>query len=231
MNPKSLTTLIAGVLPLLAMLPAAGQQECRVRALSLQAGATAPELFACNETGGSAAGSVQVKTFLNHEFDTLKPKGTRLVFTTKPGPAAAKDEDARIGTCELPAAAKSVILLFIPETPGKSACRITVVDDSTKAFPSGSIAIVNLGSLPVRIQLESKSFEFKPGEIRAIPDPPVGPSQASAMKGQLLRNGKWEDFSSGAWPHPGDKRVLQILTENPTTKRLEIRGVRDVAKP
>lgn len=228
MNPRTLTTLIAGVLPLLTTLPAAGQQECRVRALSLQAGATATELYACNEAGTANAGMVRVKTFLNHEFDTLKLKGTKLVFTTKPGPAAA---NVRIGTCEVPAEAKSVILLFIPEIPGKPACRVVVVDDSAKAFPSGSIAIVNLSSLPVKIQLETQSYEFKPGEIRAIPDPPVGPSQASAMKGQVKRDGKWVDFSSGAWPHPGDKRVLHVLTENPTTKQLEIRGVRDVAKP
>jgi len=231
MNPRTLTTLVAGVLPLLTTLPAAGQQEYRVRALSLQAGATAPELHVCNESGSATAGVVRVKTFLNHEFDTLKPKGTKLVFTTKPGPAAAKDAAARIGTCEVPAAAKSVILLFIPEASGKPACRVVVVDDSAKAFPSGSIAIANLSSLPVKIQLEAQSFEFKPGEIRAIPDPPVGPSQASAMKGMVKRDGKWVDFSSGAWPHPGDKRVLHVLTENPTTKQLEIRGVRDVAKP
>jgi hypothetical protein len=226
-----LTAWVALALPAFAPLASAAPPECRVRALVLQAGATSEQLHAHAEAGTATAGVVTVKTFLNHEYDTLKLKSPKLVFTAKPDPASAKDVAARIGTCEIPAAAKSVILLFITETPGQPACKIVVVDDSAKAFPAGSFAIVNRSALPVKIQLEDQSFEFKPGEIRAIPNPPVGPSQASAMKGFCKRAGEWENFASGVWPHPGDKRVLQILTDNPTTNQVEIRGVRDVAKP
>jgi hypothetical protein len=231
MNVRIAAALIAAALPVITVLPAAGQQECRVRALSLQAGATPAELHAHVEAGTSTAGVVTIKTFLNHEHDTLKLRGSKLVFTAKPSPASARDAAVRVGSCEIPAAAKSVILLFIPETAGQPACRIVVVDDAAKAFPPGSIKVVNLSASPVKIQLEDQSFEFKQGEIRAIPDPPVGPNQASAMKGFFQRDGKWQDFASGAWPHPGDKRVLQILTDNPATKQVEIRGIRDVAKP
>jgi len=228
MNPKIVATLLAAMLPPLAI---AGPPECRVRALALQAGAAGPELHAHAETGTATAGKVTVKTFLNPEYDTLKLKSPKPVFTAKPTPPNAKNAAAPGRACEIPAAAKSVILLFLAEKPGQPACKVVVVDDSAKAFPAGSFEIINLSALPVKIQLEDQSFEFKPGEIRAIPNPPVGPGQASAMKGLCKRDGKWVDFSSGAWPHPGDKRVLQILTDNPATKQVEIRGVRDVAKP
>lgn len=228
MNLRILATVVALLVPPLA---GAAPQECRVRALSLQAGATADELYAHAVNGTATAGSIHLKTFLNHEFDTLKLKDSKLVFTTKPSAASATDTAAKIGTCEIPAAAKSVILLFIPEIPDQPACKIVVVNDGTKAFPSGSINIVNLSSLPVKIQLQDQAFEFKAGEIRAIPNPPADSSQASVMKAFCQRDGKWEQFTSGAWPHPGDKRVLQILTDNPATSQIEIRGVRDVAKP
>lgn len=231
MHTRFLSIAIAAVLPALFAPAVCGQQACRVRALSLQAGSVAPELHANSEAVTATAGKVRVKTFLNHEYDTLKLKNRKLVFTAKETPTSGPDEEERVGSCEIPAATKSVILLFIAETPGKPGCRIVVVDDSVKAFSKGSIAIINLASQPVKIQLEDKSFEFKPGEVRAIPNPPAGKNQSSAMTGMVKRDGKWVEFSSGAWPHPGDKRVLQILTENPTTQQIEIRGVRDVVTP
>lgn len=176
-------------------------------------------------SNGNPAGTIHPKTFLNHEADTLTLTKGPLEFSAESDPAS------RIGACELPAGIKSVILVFVPEVPGKPACKVIAVDDSPKAFPAGSINILNLTSLPVRIELEKKSFEFKPGEVRVIPNPPTGPNGASAMKAARKVDGKWESFSSGAWPHPGPKRVLQILTDNPDTKQTEVRGIRDVASP
>ena len=83
----------------------------------------------------------------------------------------------------------------------------------------------------MKIELEKKEFEFKPGEIRAIEDPPVGANQASGMKGYSQQDGEWQAFVSAIWPHPGGKRVLQLVTANPATGQLEMRGVRDIAKP
>lgn len=195
----------------------------RIRSVAVVPGSVPDTLGV--QSGGKSAGRVHPKTFLNHEADTLPLTAGKLEFSSESDPVS------RIGTCEIPAGAKSVILVFVPEVPGKPACKVIAVDDSPKAFPAGSINILNLTSLPVRIELEKQSFEFKPGEVRVIPNPPTGPNGASAMKAARKVDGKWESFSSGAWPHPGPKRVLQILTDNPDTKQTEVRGIRDVASP
>ena len=51
------------------------------------------------------------------------------------------------------------------------------------------------------------------------------------MKGYCQRDGQWVVFSSGVWPDPGEKRVLQVLTDNPSNHLVDIRGARDVATP
>ena len=216
------TTLMA---VLTAHAPAAGKPsaDVRIRAVVSVPGAVPETLRVLS--GDKSAGVIHPKSFLNHEFDTLPLTTGKLEFSSESDPVS------RIGTCEIPAGIKSVILVFVPEVSGKPACKVIAVDDSPKVFPVGSINVLNLGSLPVRIELEKEFFEFKAGEIRVIPNPPTGPNGASAMKAFRKIDGKWENFSSGAWPHPGPKRVLQILTDNPDTKQTEVRGIRDVASP
>ncbi|MBN8456330.1 MAG: hypothetical protein J0M04_00595 [Verrucomicrobia bacterium] len=206
-----------------ALAADAPSASLRIRAVAVVPGSV-PDVLGV-QSGGKSAGKIHPKTFLNHEFDTLPLTTGKLEFSSDTDPAS------RIGACDLPAGIKSVILVFVPEVPGKPACKVIAVDDSPKAFPYGSVNILNLTSLPVRIELEKKSFDFKAGEIRVIPNPPAGPNGASAMKAARKIDGKWENFSSGAWPHPGPKRVLQILTEDPASKQTEVRGIRDVAVP
>lgn len=225
MNSR-LLPLFGSVFSLLLALPASAQREVRVRGLALQPGVP-EEMQAGDAAGKSPAGVVKVKSFLNHEFDTLKLKGNKLSFTT----AAAGGPVEEIGSCEIPAKAASVILVFMPDAPDSKTCKIVVVEDSAKAFPPGSYKIANLSEVPVKIELEKKEFEFKPGEIRCIEDPPVGANQASGMKGYREKEGEWQVFVSSLWPHPGGKRVLQLVTANAATGQLEMRGVRDIAKP
>ena len=212
-------------------LPAKAEGECRVRAVASQAGAVPAELYVHDAAGSANAGKVMVKTFLNHQFDLLETKGGPVVFTTKSDPASAKSEEDVIGECELPAKAASLILFFAPESQGKPKCKVTVIDASAKEFPRGSFKVVNLSSVPVRIELENDKHEFKPGETKVIAKPPMGDAGAAGMKAFCERNGTWTAISSGIWPHPGEKRVLQVITENEATKQVEIAGIRDVAKP
>lgn len=225
MNSR-LLPLLALVVSLVFSLPVSAQREVRVRGLALQPGVP-EEMQAGDAAGKGPAGVVKVKSFLNHEFDTLKLKGNPLKLTA----AASDGPAAEIGSCEIPAKAASVILVFINEGPDSKSCKIVVVEDSAKAFPPGSFKIANLSEVPVKIELEKKEFEFKPGEVGTIEDPPVGANQASGMKGYSQREGEWQAFVSAIWPHPGGKRVLQLVTANPATGQLEMRGVRDIAKP
>jgi len=121
--------------------------------------------------------------------------------------------------------------MFLPGTgkPGDPPFQVLVIGDTRRDFPPGSVKILNLSHQAVRIQLETKVFDFKSGEARIIQDPPVSENQSSGMKAFSFANGEWHRIASGVWPHPGEKRVLQVLFTNPKTQQVEIRGVRDVA--
>lgn len=230
---KSLTLLaiVAVVLPWLVS-PVSAQQELKVRAISFQPGFPV-EIHAHLPDGSATAGMVEVKSFLNHESNILKFKGSRLVFTARSRPVSATDVTQVLGQVEIPSDSKSCILLFLPESvePGDFHSRILVIDDSAKAFPPGSFKIANFGVLPLKIDLEKESFEFSPGEVRIIAKPIFGDNQSASMKAYLKRNDQWSLISSGSWPDPGTRRVLEIATENPVTKQMELRGIRDVVVP
>jgi hypothetical protein len=210
---------------------AASGQEYQVRGITVGQDNPGPEVHIHQDGGAPDAGVLEVKSFLNHEGTVFKLKGPKIVLTTQAGAASAKDPAQLIGSCELPAKGGSVILLFVPEKADSPTSKIVVIDDSKKAFPPGSFKIANLSSIPVKIELEKKPFDFKPGEIRNIEDPPVNDANASGIKGTCESGGEWHMFSSGVWPHPGGKRVLQVLTDNAETKLVDIRGFRDVATP
>lgn len=230
MKLKSLAAIGAILLPSLSGA-ADAVEECQVRGLTIQAGVPAGKVYAHQADGSSSAGEINLRTFLNHEFDKLSRSGEKFVFTLNADPASTKDREAEIGSCEIPAEVKSAILIFIPQESGSLKCQVLVVPDDGKAFPSGSINVANFSTLPVKIELEDKEFMFKPGEILAIKDPPVGKRGTAGMKAYCQREGAWQKFSSGLWPHPGKKRVLQVLTEDPVSKQVLIRSMRDVVEP
>lgn len=212
-------------------LPAAGApEEYRVRALSLLP--TAPAEVHLHDAGGKgSAGVVHPKSFLNHEYELLKTKGGPVVLTTKADPGSAKVEGDVVGECELPSKPGSYILLMLPDDASPAKSKVVVVDSSAKAFPPGSFKVMNFTTTPVKIELEGKAFEFPPGEAKLIEKAPMGENQTAGMRASYERDGKWTTISSGVWPSPGEKRVLQVLIESGANKRVELRGIRDVAKP
>jgi hypothetical protein len=227
MNARTLAAMAAAVLSAIS----AQGQEYQIRGLTLNDEAPGPEVHVHHDGGAADAGVIQVKSYLNHERDTVKLKGRKIVLTTQAGAASVKDPAMLVGSCELPAQGGRVILFFLPEKPGSPACKVMVIDDSKKAFPPGSIKVANLSSLPVKIELETKPFDFKPGEIRNIEDPPKGDAGSAAAKVTCEANGKWQRVSTGVWPDPGTRRVLQVLVDNPDTQSAEIRGFRDITTP
>jgi hypothetical protein len=212
-------------------ITAAYSQEYQIRGITVGQDNPGPEVHVHQDGGAPDAGVLEVKSFLNHEGTAFKLKGPKIVLTTQAGAASAKDPAQLIGSCELPPKGGSVILLFVPEKAGSPTSKIVVIDDGKKSFPPGSFKVANLSSLPVKIELEKKPFDFKPGEIRNIEDPPVNDANASAVKGTCETEGEWKMFSSGVWPHPGGKRVLQVITDKADSKTVDIRGFRDVATP
>jgi hypothetical protein len=230
---KSPTLLLASVtlFPLLCM-SAVAQQEIRIRALSFQPGFPA-DVHAHLPSGAMTLGEMQVKSFLNHEANLLKFNGGALVFTIKSDPVSATDVNEHIGKVEMPADLKSAILLFLPESPepGDFRSRVIAIGDSAADFPPGSFKVANVSSLPIKIELEKEVYQFAPGETKVIAKPPFGENQAASMRAYCKRNDEWQLITSGVWPNPGSKRVLQVFTADPATRQIELKGIRDVAAP
>lgn len=204
-----------------------------MRGLAFQLPNTPADVYAHDAaTDGSTPGvKLDVKSYLNHEFSVLPIKGSSLILTKTADPAGIKDAGNVLAKVKLPSKFKTGIFMFLPGSgkAGDTPFRVLVIEDGKSDFPPGSVKVMNLSPQPIRIQLEKEYFNFKSGETKVIEDPPVAENQSSGMRAFSFEDGDWRRFASGVWPHPGRKRVLQVMFLNPTSKRVEIRGIRDVA--
>ncbi|MCW1926147.1 hypothetical protein OKA05_26550 [Luteolibacter arcticus] len=205
----------------------------KIRGLSFQLDAPPAEVFVHDPAlGGKIPGvKLDVKNYLNHEFNLQPSQAESLIFTKSADAASIKDTASVVAKTKVPANLKSGIFMFLPGSgkAGDTPFRVLVIEDSKRAFPPGSFKVMNLSPHGVRIQLENKNFDFASGETKVIEDPPVGAANSSAMKAFSSANGQVQRIGSGVWPHPGTKRSLQVLFLNPKTEQVEIRGIRDVA--
>ncbi len=216
-----------------AQQPEDEQPGLRIRGLAFQLEKPLTEVFAHDPSSNEAGVKVAVKNYLNHEVDIVPVKGTSLVFTTKSDPASAKSAADLVARVSLPANLKSGVFMFLPGSsrPGDPPNRVLVIEDQMRVFPRGSLKILNLSPLPVRIQLEKQNFDFRSGETKVIEDPPVGANNSSGMVAWAIRNNQPQRIGAQVWPHPGSKRVLQVLFENPRSGQVEMAGFRDIAVP
>jgi hypothetical protein len=220
--------------PAPAPAPAPAQDAgMKLRAISFMVDKPIKDLFAHDPSGPAPLPGVafQVKTYLNHEFSLVPVKGDTVVFTNSSDPASARDSTKILAKAKLPSGFKKGIFIFLPGTarPGDPAYRVLVMDDSLGSFPRGSVKVMNLSPVPVRIRLEKTNFEFKSGETKLIEDQPVGENNSSSMMAFALKNNEWQRIGAGVWPHPGQKRVIEIIFENPQSRQVELAGIRDVA--
>jgi len=236
--------LITRLLPVVAalaalLLPLAAQDKlafrAEIRLLAFQPDQAIDPVFAHDpalpEAVAAAAIAVKmpVKSYLNHEFSTLNLTGRRIIFTTHPDRASLTRPADLLGEVTLPEGVQSAILLCLPTPAGdKARFRLLAIDDSKRAFPSGTFRVSNLSPQPVRIVLEDKTYNFKPGEIQLISDPPVRDGNQSGMKAFAYQDNVWQRIGSGIWPHPGNNRVVQVLFTNPATGQVQLRAYDDV---
>jgi hypothetical protein len=232
MNIKLLPLALAIVFPghcLMAQESSAVRAE--VRLLAFSDAVKVKEVFAQDPAAPPDAPSVAVpvKTYLNHQFNPLELKSRKIVFTTKPDRASLTREGEVAGEVTLPDGGNSSILLFLPGKPGgKSMYQIMAVPDSKRAFPAGSFNITNLSPLPVRLMLEDKNFDFKPGQNHIVENPPVRPDGQSGMRAFAFKDEKWISISTGLWPSPGDARGLMILFLEPVSGNVQLQSFDDV---
>lgn len=231
--PSTPLAVFAFIMALL--LPLAGREQSttrtEIRLLAFQPDLATDEAYAHDPAAPAETIAVKtpIKSYLNHEFATLMLTGNRIVFTTKPDGASLTRAGEVLGEATLPEGVRSAILLFLPAPDGgKTRCRILPIDDSKRAFPAGSFRISNLSPQPVRIVLEEKTYDFKPGEIQLIIDPPVRAGKQSGMKAFAFHDQIWQRIGSGIWPAPGANRVVQVLFENPASGKVQLRAFDDV---
>ncbi|MCP5532429.1 MAG: hypothetical protein H7A49_02065 [Akkermansiaceae bacterium] len=211
----------------------AGSSE---RGVELRLLAFSPELqqreaYAHDPAAGEGTPGVlaPIKTYLNHQFTAVPLASRKVVFTLKPERESMKQKGELIGEATLPAGTRSAILLFVPAAPGDDAkCRVMVVDDTKQKFPAGSFHITNMSPLPVRLMLERKKYDFNPGKVMLIEDPPSRDTGQIGMRTFVVKEQHLEPVSTGLWPHPGKTRRLMVFFLEPQTEKVQLRAFDDV---
>jgi len=216
-------------------LPLAAQEKpgnpVELRLLAFQPDLATADAFIQDPaaTAKTAPVKAPVKSYLNHEFVTVILTTKQLAVTAKGDHDSLTRTGELLGEATLPEGVHSAILLFLPAAPdGKARCRILVIDDSKRAFPAGSFRVTNLSPEPVRIVLEDKTYQFKPGEVQLITDAPVRAGNQSGMKAFAFQDNSWQRIGTGIWPHPGKNRVLQVLFSSPATNQVQLRAYDDI---
>lgn len=222
---------------LAASSPASAQQgpapgrSVHLRLLAFDSESVPPESFVFEAVSAKPAAGVPapIKSYLNHEFLSLRITGNDLVFSKSAKPEDKGNPDALIGKVSLPTTSDHFLLVFLPGAD--HAFRILPLDDSIKDFPLGSYRVISLSRFPVKMTLEDKAYDFKPGQSIVIADPPVQANNHSAMNAYRQIDGKWQQIRSGLWPAPGKKRSIQVFYDVPGSQETELRAFRDVSPP
>jgi hypothetical protein len=211
--------------------PATSRVELRLLAFAPPPGTGAMFVHDAAAKDDAMGTEVRLKTYLNHESYVLTLLGRDLLFTSSPERASLKLAASQLARLTLPLGKREFILLFLPhQQAGRSTWRVLPIDDSARSFPPGSLQILNLSASQVRIQLETTDYLFKSGESKVIENPPVAANQHSSMTAFALSAGEWRRIGAGLWPHPGRKRGVQVLFDDPASGQVQLRGFRDVVE-
>lgn len=170
-----------------------------------------------------------IKGYLNHEDQALKITGNDLLFSKSAKAEDANKPEFQLAKVTLPNVGNRFLLVFLPGPDKKF--RVLPLDDSIKEFPLGAYRVISLSNFPVKLTLEEKAYEFKPGQSTLITDAPVQENHHSAMYAFTQVDGKWQRIGSGLWPELGKKRSIQIFFDSPESKQTELRGFRDISPP
>lgn len=227
---------VVAMLSAACLLNANAQQkspgEIEIRPLAFTPELQKNECFAHDPAAPETAASVPspVKSYLNHEFSRVLTASRRIVFTSKADRGSMARAGELIGEVTLPEKVSSAVLVFLPGKPdGKAMCQILAINDSRQVFPAGSFHTMNLSAVPVKLTLESKTYDFPPGATVLIENPPVREGQVSGMRAFTKQDEGWKQVATGLWPHPGRTRGIKIFYQNPSTGKIQLRAFDDVA--
>ena len=202
-------------------------------------GIDVPEkVYAFGIQGEQSAGiPLNVKTFLNHEADLVPANMRKFVLTTDSDTSSVNVPEKLVAQVTLPQGLQSAILLFVPGSgqQGEPPFRVLAIDDSRKAFPAGSIKVLNMAPTEVMFELEKEKFLFKPGQTQLIKEVPFNEAGLTGMRAFCrIAEGNaassWKRIASSQWAPPGKKRVFQVLFLDPRSKEVQLRGFTDIAE-
>jgi len=222
---------------LLLAVPAIAQQsappgrEVRLRLIAFDSATIPAESYLVDPAAPQPAAGVAapVKGYLNHEDVAARLFGNDVVFTKSKKIEDLKKPEMQLAKVALPKTGNRFLLIFLPAAD--QTFRILALDDSIREFPLGAYRVISLSSFPVKLTLEEKAYEFKPGQSSVITDAPVQENHHSAMYAYSQVDGKWQRIGSSLWPELGRKRSVQIFFDNPQSMQTELRGFRDIAPP
>lgn len=206
----------------------------RIRALAVSLQTPLPKeaySHALPSDGKATGVKIDIKSYLNHQFNLMAPATRKMVWTDSPDPGSVDDKEHVLASVLIPDGMSSGIFLVLPAAgSGEEKLRLLPIADSVDQFPAGSLKLMNMSPVDIRIQLEKKDYEIKSGKTLLIGEMPVSENNSAGMKAFCLNEGKWQRIGSGVWPSPGKKRVLQLFFVNPSSGQVEMRGFRDIAE-
>lgn len=213
----------------LCVVGLADARDVKVRALTVAGNEPGPGVFLHDGTPGSGT-AVQVKNFLNHEFEEFDLDSTRVVVTSESSRKSTENQELIVAEVEWPEDCDSAILLFLPgEEEGAVSARL--IPDSAEDFPAGSFLIVSNCAEALRFELEGEEFVVEPNGWNLITDPPKRDEiAASQMEAFREEDGEWKRVAAARWFHPGSKRELHVASIQPRSQRLRVQGIKDLVE-
>jgi hypothetical protein len=153
-------------------------------------------------------------------------KGGKIIFLSP-------DDRKPAATATIPAAAKSVLLVFVKAQPKPGSAtslpwRVLVVDDSPKAFPDGGAYIANFHARDIRFVIGEHKGMLRPAGAHGYARPATRDAfNMAPVMFQFLHQDQWRTANESALRFVPGIRYLIFAFTDPASGRPRIRTYQD----
>lgn len=150
--------------------------------------------------------------------------GAVLFFQKPAGEGAAPRPAAAV---KLPVGCTRAVVVLVPAAQGEALpYRGFAFSHENRAFPMGSMKIVNLSPYPVRWNIGGEVMGLRPGGVEGF-RPKGEPGSNQNVVFQVEKDGRWLPLTTTRWAVRDDRRYLMCVYEDPATKRMGLRSIPD----